>query len=508
MLARFFRGNPIQNNLRLKITLGIVVPLLVTLFLLTLIEHDRHRRAVNNTLSLLAGQSSKVIENSLIHEMVKRDPQNIRDTLRTIGEDEAIRTVLLLDLDGQVIFASNEDEQGRVLSNQNSKCQACHRLPPEERPSSVVVTLEDGQRIFRSMNPIENRPECYECHDTDQRLNGLLLTDIWMAPIEQPLRSDLREHFLWGLAMIVISVVIVNLILNTFVINRLRHFSRSIANFWGGTHDQPDQLDISPRPEDEIGRLIATFNEMGARIKAKAAENRALSEHMRRQSAQRGELLEHLISAQEDERKRVARELHDQLGQTISGISLRLDALDTQLEDSQREARQQLTSARSLIRETSDQLYDLIFTLRPSILDDLGLVAAIRTHAERLLSGTAIDFTLDTDGFKSRFPAEVETAMYRIFQEALGNVIRHARATQVAVSLVEENGELLAVIEDDGVGFDAGEVNLSGNHAEGLGLLGIRERIAHFGGQLDIRSATHEGTRMRIRIPYGLDYDG
>jgi len=508
MISRLFQSSPVRQNLRIKITLAILLPLLATLTIFTLIEQNRHRRAVFRTLSFLAGQSSTIIENSLIHDMLDRDPQNIRATLETIETDDAIRTVLLLDVNGKVIYAPDKEKQGIVLDNGDPKCQSCHRLSPEERPSSVVVTLDDGRRIFRSMNPIENRPACYGCHDQNQKLNGLILTDIWMAPIEQPLRSDLREHFLWGLGMILVSVVIVNLVMNRFVIRRLDRFSRSISNYWKEDSLNGSEGSLPVEPADEIGQLVSTFKEMARRIEAEADENRALSAHLQQQSAQRGELLNHLITAQEDERKRVARELHDQLGQAISGLSLRLDTIESQLGKGNETAKQQLQAARSMIGETSEQLYDLIFTLRPSILDDLGLSAAIRTHADRVLDETGIDFRLDTVGFDQRLPSQVETAMYRIFQEALSNIIRHAQASQVAVKLIQENGSLLAIVKDNGQGFDKDELNLQGDQAEGLGLLGMQERVAHFGGRIEVETAPQKGTRLRVVIPYGVnEYD-
>lgn len=233
-----------------------MLPLILILGIFTWIEHVRHRNAIFTNLSFLAAQTNRVIENSLIHDMLSRNPIRIENTLTTISQEEAIRMVYLLDTTGRVAFASETEAIGKQLDNRDPTCQPCHRLPPEERPGSVVVTLADGQRVFRSMNPIENRSECQSCHDDNQRLNGLLLTDILMAPLEQPLKNDLRGHIIWGIGTILMTVLVVNLILNRLVIQRLQRFAQSIVNFGRGDLDLP----IPTGDPDEIGQLAMTFN--------------------------------------------------------------------------------------------------------------------------------------------------------------------------------------------------------------------------------------------------------
>lgn len=403
----------------------------------------------------------------------------------------------LLDTSGQVIFAPNKKGTGIRLDNRNLTCQPCHKLPPEERPTGIVVSLEDDQRVFRSMQSIENSQVCSTCHNPEERLLGLLLTDISVEPFEAAFVSDLRENLLWGSALILVSAVIANMVMERLVIRRLERVDKAMADFGSGKRD----LRLSPSSLDEVGHLEVDFNEMSQRIQIEESENKALSEALQRQTNRQQELLKRLITAQEDERKRVARELHDELGQSLSGIALRSEVVDQLIRTDPQRALEQLSLTRELIGETSQQMYELILALRPSILDDLGLAAALRSHAERTLNGSGIIFSLDASSLTRRLPASIETALYRIFQEALSNVIRHSGADQVSITLAQHNGVFEGEIADNGRGFNPEEYHQEVDNPHGLGLLGIQERVTQCGGGIEILSREKEGTRIRIRIP-------
>jgi signal transduction histidine kinase len=246
---------------------------------------------------------------------------------------------------------------------------------------------------------------------------------------------------------------------------------------------------------DEIGQLSEAFNSMSQRIEEEAAENRALSDHLYQQSQQRGQLLKHLITAQEDERKRVARELHDDLGQALGALALQLIDQDTE------GAVHQLNITQDLITDTSDRMYELILALRPSTLDDLGLISALQSHAERYLEGSGIVFELNTDELTDRLEPEMETTLYRIYQEALNNVRRHSGAKKVSITISMHDGFLESVIQDDGRGFDLNKLDTNRENPRGWGLLGIKERVSQWGGQVEIATQPGNGTLIRLRFP-------
>jgi signal transduction histidine kinase len=402
----------------------------------------------------------------------------------------------MLDTDGNIIFAPHGEGVGERLDNSHPTCQPCHKLPPEARPSSVVVT-DDDQRVFRSMYPMRNAPECMECHDPNKPNIGLLLTDIPFSTVESALAADLRENLLWWLGTIVVTIIVVNLAMSNIVISRLQRLAQALVGFG------QDRLSLRLPPDDpdEIGQLSEAFNNMSQRIEDEVDENRALSEHLYTQSKQRGELLKHLITAQEDERKRVARELHDDLGQALGALALQTEAVEQLLESDTEGAIKQLNLTRDLITDTTDRMYELILALRPSTLDDLGLIAALQSHAERFLGGSGIEFELNADGLASRLSPEMETALYRIYQEALNNVRRHSDAKKVAISLTRHDDYLESEIQDDGRGFDPRTIDSNEDSSPGLGLLGIRERVNQLGGEVEIFSEPEKGTLIRLRLP-------
>ncbi len=487
----------LRGSLRTKVTLGVVLPLVLILGLFMAIEYARHREATLANLSFVAAQTAQVIENSLQYEMLSHNLEGIRHTLDGIGEDKKIRAIYMMDTTGRIAFAPRGVDAGRQLDNRDPTCQPCHQLPATMRPSSVVITLPDGQRVFRSMNPLENRPECHECHDPDQRLNGVLLTDIWVAPLEAPLAADLRENLLWWAGTILVAVVVVNLVASRLVIRRLEAVAQTLTRFGRGQLD----LRLSTGSPDEIGQLAGAFNDMGQRLQAEETENQALAEDLRSLAAQQQELLKRLITAQEEERCRVARDLHDGLGQDLAGLAFGLEAVERLWAVHPEQSYVQVRALRTAIAETTTRVYEMILSLRPSMLDDLGLAPALRAQGERTLKDSGVQFNLETSGLTCRLPTEIETALFRTFQEALCNVARHAGASHVRMSLAACDGEFEGEIVDDGRGFDLEAVRASGYSAQGLGLLGMQERAAQCGGTLEIVSRPGAGTRLRIKIP-------
>ena len=199
-----------------------------------------------------------------------------------------------------------------------------------------------------------------------------------------------------------------------------------------------------------------------------------------------------VVAAQETERQRLARELHDETGQALTSMLLGLRTAEETKDDAAR--RQALASLRELASSTLQDVRRLAVELRPKALDDFGLVAALERLVEGFRERTGLDaqFQARLDG---RLPYETETALYRIVQEALTNVVKHSRATTVSIVLARKGASVTAVIEDDGVGFTPDAP------AEGLGLVGMRERIALVGGRLTIEAASGAGTTLVAEVP-------
>ena len=493
---RHGRFDPIRTSLRAKVTLGVLLPLLLILGGMTAVQLWQHETAVLSSAALIAANAGRVIEKTLRRDIVATHFGSPHTLPRTIAGSQEFRVVYLLNREGVVLASPDGLGIGTQLSNEAPDCAPCHRLEEAERPASIVIETEDGLRVFRSMTPMENTPDCAQCHAENEPL-ALLLTDTPLTALEATLTADFWENLLWLASAVVISVLVVNVALNRLVLRRLKHLTQALTGFGHGRYD----LRLSHNEPDEIGQLADAFNDMGHHVEAEEAVNRALSEDLRRQSALRGQLLERLITAQEDERKRLAREIHDELGQAMGGLALQAEVMQRLIAPEDGQARAQLEQMLSLIMITTDSMYDMILALRPSALDDLGLTAALRAHAERALANTGIRFELDAHHFDGRLPPEMETALYRLFQEALTNVIRHASAQTVRFYLARQDGWFVGRIEDDGRGFNPDDIHLGGGQPHGLGLPGMKERVIQFGGELAIESAYGSGTHIIIRIP-------
>jgi two-component system, NarL family, sensor histidine kinase DevS len=244
-----------------------------------------------------------------------------------------------------------------------------------------------------------------------------------------------------------------------------------------------DKEGSDARFSDEDVRLAETFA-------ARAAVAVDLSERVA------SDALRRVVSAQELERQRLARELHDETGQALTSILLGLKGVEDA--KSSTEASAAASELRQLVVSTLQDVRRLAVELRPKALDDFGLVSALERLAETFREQTGIQVDLEPRLGEDRLPPDVETTLYRITQEALTNVVKHAQAKRVSIVLTRRNRSISAVIEDDGRGFGMDETG--GN---GLGLLGMRERIALVGGRLSIESSPGSGTTLSIEVPSG-----
>jgi two-component system CheB/CheR fusion protein len=217
---------------------------------------------------------------------------------------------------------------------------------------------------------------------------------------------------------------------------------------------------------------------------------------------ERQQLQRLLLNAQEEERRRISRELHDEIGQQIPALMLSLRALES--EDDPERSAAKLRELRAWIERFGDEIHQVALKLRPAALDDLGLARALSSYVEAWTARTGIAAELVAVGIEEqRLPPLIETTVYRIVQEAMTNVVRHASAKTVSVS-VERRGEtVLAIVEDDGVGFEPGA--LVGAGVAHIGLAGMRERATIVGGEFTVASHAGAGTTVRVRLPIPAD---
>ncbi len=209
-----------------------------------------------------------------------------------------------------------------------------------------------------------------------------------------------------------------------------------------------------------------------------------------------------LIQAQEEERKRVAREIHDGPAQSIANGIIRTEMVERLLQKEEMvKANQELKDVKEMLRDSLTEVRKIIFDLRPMVLDDLGLVPTLRKYIEQFMKRTGIVTELISFGKEARLPNALEVALFRLFQEALANVQKHARAKLVHVKIEFRLRSIFLIISDDGVGFEWPLKNNSKYTNESFGILGMQERVEWLEGKMDIDSKLGGGTKIMLTIP-------
>jgi len=241
------------------------------------------------------------------------------------------------------------------------------------------------------------------------------------------------------------------------------------------------RVPLHPFSDAQMKRLVETFNQM---VETIASNNERL--HW---------LSQQILQAQEEERARIARELHDEAAQWLTSLLIRQRLLIRTLPP---EMRPEVEEIQRMTATALEHLRRIALELRPAILDDLGLVEALRWQAEEFQKKTGLSVTLQIQGHIERLSREIELTLYRVSQEALTNIARHAKATRVEMTLNCLGDHLELTISDNGIGFDPEVVRKS--RPRSLGLIGMAERLSLVGGTLEIESAPGKGTRVRARV--------
>lgn len=422
---------------------------------------------------------------------------------------------------GQTGYAQVVDEDGTVLASTD----VTGRFHREEHGERFARLIAEQRETVGS---------CHACHDegdqSSRRRDVLAFAPLALAPWGVAVGQSEDEAFgptqTLRERLLVLALLSVGFALLLAWMG-IRSFTRPLVAL---THaaEQIASGDLSGSAhverQDEIGRLGRSFEAMRVRLNASLGEiqgwNRDLEKRvaerttelersreetarlyveLQRKERARTELLDKVMTAQEEERKRIARELHDETSQALSALVFAAEATTRHLGDCTTVGAK-LEKMRELALGTLDEVHRLIFDLRPTLLDDLGLAAALRWYAESRLGESGVRVHLDVVGKELRLRPGVETAVYRTIQEAITNVARHAEASSVSVSLEFRERELVAEVEDDGKGFNLIDADVP-DGVQGLGLLGMRERMALVGGELDVRSAPGAGTRVVLRVP-------
>jgi signal transduction histidine kinase len=391
--------------------------------------------------------------------------------------DDGIAYAMILDMHGRVLAHTERGRNQTMIEDARTKAVLRHL-----EASVARATGPDGERLYDVAVPI--------------RMRGLPVGAVRLGLPRAPV-----DRVLWEQTLKVVGVLFVLMLVG---IGSIWRFSRGMVRPIRRLRDSAQAVragDLTRRVpvdrQDEIGELAEAFNSMTAELHRSRAELAAEEE-------MRARLLEQVITAQEDERKRIARELHDETSQALTSLMVGLKVLEQRPDLA--DGREALGDLRALASKTLDAVHDLSLQLRPSVLDDLGLVPAM----ERLVAefgrthGVPVAFETNLRS-GARLPAIVETALYRIGQEALTNVARHAGASAASLILERRGGVVTLILEDDGRGFDVASRLAGGVEGRSLGLFGMRERATLLNGTLTVESTPGAGTTIFVEVPISAE---
>ncbi|CAG0940331.1 partial Signal transduction histidine-protein kinase/phosphatase DegS, partial [Anaerolineae bacterium] len=221
-------------------------------------------------------------------------------------------------------------------------------------------------------------------------------------------------------------------------------------------------------------------------------------------AARRGELIRRMVMHQDERCRRISRELHDEISQSLTAMAIDLEAVSLAKSKSD-DAIKRLGDLRGRLLSALDEVNRIILDLRPSLLEDIGLVAALQWYASQRLEPNGITLHSRISKMDERLQPHVETTLYRIAQEAMTNIAKHSHAKNVWLNITRANGHFTLTVRDDGHGFDVNAVQSNPDDRVGIGLFGMKERATLVGGAFSIQSAPHQGTRISVQIPVELE---
>lgn len=385
------------------------------------------------------------------------------------------------------------DENGRVVASAD----------PAQRVQALPGVQELSERI-KAHRPfvMEDRPGLFTAGGPPEAaltVMAPLQFASWGVVVQQPSAKAFAALRATGYGLLAAGAgiglmgVLVARALSRSVVSPIRQLSQQAVGMRGGDLSAP----IAVAGDYEIEMLARTLDEARARLGATLGELQAFNVRLEEQVAartrviveqdeQRKALVRRLLNATEDERRRLARELHDEIAQLLTVIQLSLHRIDLDTPEMRR--------ASELLTRTQQEIHRIIHDLRPSLLDDLGLPSAMESYAQEHLVRNGLRVSLEIDESLPPRP-EIETVIFRIYQELVTNILRHAKAEQVSVELYERDGTIVLAVEDDGQGFDPEA------RSAGAGITGMRERAALVNGTIRFDSEPGSGTHVLVEIP-------
>ncbi len=382
------------------------------------------------------------------------------------------------------LILAHQPSQSR-LSDSRLKVDSVATALRSDRPSIVEAAAPDGTPALYAIAPVES---------------GLRRHRVYVVLIvpKRVAFADANRNFLHNLLLMALVAALALMAAwfggDFFVLKPVRDLTAASKRLAAG--DLGARTTIS-RTRGEFGELARAFDDMAEKLEAHQLQQQRSQQALQESREQLRRLAAHIETIREQERSHIAREIHDNLGQALTALKMDLSWITRKMSGPQPEIQRKLASMRSLIDETIATVHRVTAQLRPGVLDDLGLAAAIEWQVEEFeeRTGIACDLELASEG--EALSAEQATAIFRILQEALTNVARHSRATRLRVATEESSDHFVLEVADNGIGIDPQALASSKSY----GIIGIRERVHPWDGKVSIRGTPGQGTTLRVEIP-------
>lgn len=466
------------TSIRSSLVLGVAIVhlILMTIFVVDLVQRQKDflldeldRRTLHHVHVLAVSSAPWVLSDDLV---------GMEEVVEGSASGSGVRHAMIADPKGRILAHTDRSRIGLYLAD----------------PVSLAATA--GERAVRVYQQTEAAIHAISPITSGGTQIGWAILAVDKSATNAYLAYATRTGILYTLAAIAIGTVFA-LLLSRSILRQLRLLLRGVDNLQRDVLDQP----VKVVSRDEVGRVAEAFNralaslvESRARLTAEIGERTRVEEALRTLSRRQ-------VGAIEEERKRIARDLHDELGQALSGMQFCLTTMRSKMEGADAPLDGACARLAGEVERMGVSIHRIANDLRPATLDHLGLVPAIHAFIadQKPLIGDRLAISVDAAGFRRRLPAEVEMIAYRIVQEGLSNVIKHAAARHVDVLLTVNHPSLIVTIRDDGVGMPA---RVNGGGERGVGLLGMQERAASIGGRVEVRARRDGGTTLRAELPY------
>ncbi len=490
----------LQTKLTLLIESLIIIIVVVTGIITTMRERETLENELRKRGIALVNDLAKLTARPIL----AHDLATLRRFVNYSANQDYVRYVIILDPEGKVIMHSDLREVGK---DYNDKFNLAAINSRESGHVPAPLMDKKGERYCNIFAPIRV---------SDVRLGTILIGYSCMAA-EKEIAKAKHQIFLIGLITVILGGGIAYL-LSTYISVPIKKITDAIEKVSNGDLNTT----LSIKRNDEIGTLAKSFNNMAEDlgrhrkhleilVEARTGELRKANKQLQQEISERTraeaelkrsqeqlrDLASHLQSIREEERSQIAREIHDELGQALTALKMDVHWLRHKLPKDQLLLSGKIKSMSGLIDTTVQSVRRISSELRPKLLDDLGLSAAMEWQANEFMSRAGIECHISSEPEDIILDQARSTAFFRIFQETLTNIARHAQATEVEVMLQEDTEAVELVVRDNGKGITESQIA----NAKSLGIIGMRERVHSLGGDLKIAGVPQKGTTVEVRIP-------